>query len=105
MISLDTPLCMLTLGQLWEALTRLNQGAPVNIKPKGISVSTNVKDLGLSFRLTNCLIRLECKTLADVLKISSYEFKRTRGLGRESFKELSDFLTYNGYQFGEFDDE
>lgn len=105
MVDLNTPLCMMTLGQLWEALHTLNCTA---VEPKSetrMPIATRVVDMVISIRLFNRLKAMGCDTLEDILRKRAIDFKQCPGFGPRSFQELSEFLEEHGYKFGELVNE
>ena len=58
----------------------------------------DVREIGFSTRLVNCLVRHDYFTILDVLKIDDYHiFSKLRNFGEGSFYELMDKMTELGY--------
>ena len=59
-------------------------------------LNVNIKDLGLSIRATNCLLRAGHNTLSDMAGMNREEIIRIKNFGEHSCKELEKFLSrYN----------
>lgn len=65
-------------------------------KPKEV-LQTKVEDLGLSARITNCLIRSKKYTLQDVLDTSEEDLLEIRNFGMKCLVELRQSLKKKGY--------
>lgn len=61
---------------------------------------TNVEELELSVRSSNCLRAAEIKTLAELVQKSEAEMLKYRNFGRKSLTELNDILSGLGLSFG-----
>lgn len=61
---------------------------------------TNVEELELSVRSSNCLRAAEIKTLAELVQKSEAEMLKYRNFGRKSLTELNEILTGLGLSFG-----
>jgi DNA-directed RNA polymerase subunit alpha len=63
-------------------------------------LKTNVEELELSVRSSNCLRAAEIKTLADLVQKSEAEMLKYRNFGRKSLTELNQILAELGLSFG-----
>lgn len=63
-------------------------------------LKTNVEELELSVRSSNCLRAAEIKQLADLVQKSEPEMLKYRNFGRKSLTELNDILSDLGLSFG-----
>lgn len=106
MISLDTPLCMMTLGQLLDAIDEYKYTSQLdkeyNSIGNGLDIRTPIDELDISIRLLNRLSEgMHCFTLEDVLRKSPREFRRIRNFGPKTYNELKHALLKYGHQIGE----
>lgn len=63
-------------------------------------LKTNVEELELSVRSSNCLRAAEIKQLAELVQKSEPEMLKYRNFGRKSLTELNDILSDLGLSFG-----
>lgn len=60
-----------------------------------------IEDLKLGVRATNCcLVNLECKTVEDLLKLSTTEVRRVSGVGEKTLAEIIFGLREAGFKRG-----
>ena len=60
--------------------------------------SFDVRELGLSTRVVNCLVRYDYLTILDILRIDDYHvLNNFRNFGERSFYELIEKMTELGY--------
>jgi len=60
----------------------------------------SVRNMGFSNRVWNILHAHDIEILADLVKLTKYEFSRCRGVGKGSLKEVNDFLLSEGLNWG-----
>lgn len=62
-----------------------------------------VEVLGLSVRAYNCLIRIGCKTIGDVARISDGQIATARNMGKKSADEIANALKQRGVTHTEWE--
>lgn len=105
MVSLDTPLCMMTLGQLLDAIDEYKYTAQLDEEARkdngGLDVSTSIDELEFPVRLHNILVEMGCFTLEDILRLPPVAFKRAMNLGPKTYCKLEQILAKYGRKIGE----
>ena len=51
----------------------------------------------ISTRAHNCLVRLHCKQISDLLELNDETLQRTRNLGSKTAAEIAAWLDQNGF--------
>ena len=94
MVTRNTPLAKMTLGQLLDALKMPSkiEGAVNTETIKACLADEPLSSFSFSVRLYNILRRNEIRTISDLLLSTSRQLKRMRGMGIASYKELAMFL-------------
>lgn len=60
----------------------------------------NIRHMGFSSRVWNILHAYDIETVADLARLTKWEFSRFKNAGKISLKEVSDFLSSKGLSWG-----
>lgn len=93
----DTPLAMMTIGQLLDVLSswRSDAVAPDRVAALERSLIDCLED-GLTTRSFNILCALGAKTLGDLVRIPRMRVYKSRGFGRRSLQNVETVLDHYG---------
>ena len=105
-ITNDTPLAMLTVGQLLQVLDEHGKRATDydTDQFQDQILDEPVEAFRFSARLRNVLRRNSCETLRDVLANTPLDIKQMHNMGPVSFMELTNFLSLHGLKLKDYDE-
>jgi hypothetical protein len=75
----------------------LNEQRNTEIADAAVSLTDDIKTLGLSVRSYNCLIRHGATSVGDILDIEPHEFARIRNLGKKLQEEVVEKMRELGF--------